>query len=282
MSAMRHPLATVILMAGLTGCRAEPPPQGVDDASPPELGADGNLQGQVYERAVVFTTSVGDSTLIVPWLFGARTRPGGVTRTARAWLARGGEWEPFFQESWETPPTRVPWRLHPRGGLRLVVGEGEALEALLFEEGRRRLEVEIGGTRAEWNGSQGETFTVADGAAVLSEQRLPGLVLDFARAHRGESPPPGDWMFLISGDSLQVVLSGKDEPSAAGGTLEGWGATTGCERDPVAGRLRLVGGDPCLRGGSPRGTGPLEPGNRRWRDERGSRGENCSHRSGRG
>ena len=222
MSAMRHPLATVILMAGLTGCRAEPPPQGVDDASPPELGADGNLQGQVYERAVVFTTSVGDSTLIVPWLFGARTRPGGVTRTARAWLARGGEWEPFFQESWETPPTRVPWRLHPRGGLRLVVGEGEALEALLFEEGRRRLEVEIGGTRAEWNGSQGETFTVADGAAVLSEQRLPGLVLDFARAHRGESPPPGDWMFLISGDSLQVVLSGKDEPSAAGGTLEGW------------------------------------------------------------
>jgi hypothetical protein len=104
----------------------------------------------------------------------------------------------------------------------LVVGEGEALEALLFEEGSRRLEVEIGGTRAEWNGSQGETFTVTDGAAVLSERRLPGLVLDFARAHRGESPPPGDWMFLISGDSVQAVLSGKDAPSASGGTLEGW------------------------------------------------------------
>ena len=222
MSTLRRFLPTLTLMAGLTGCGPEPPPQGVDDASPPELGAAGNLQGRVYERAVVFTTSVADSTLIVPWLFSARTKPGGVARTARAWLARGGEWEPFLQESWETPPTRVPWRLHPHGLLRLVVGEGEALEALLFEEGRRRLEVEIGRARAEWNGSQGETFTVADGAAVLSEQRLPGLVLDFSRAHQGESPLPGDWMFLISGDSVQVVLSGKDEPSAAGGTLEGW------------------------------------------------------------
>ena len=219
---MRRLLPTLILVAGLTGCLAEPPPQGVDDASPPELGDAGNLQGRVYERAVVFTTSVGDSTLIVPWLFSARTKPGGVDRTARAWLARGGEWEPFFEENWETPPTRVPWRLHPRGLLRLVVGEGEALEALLFEEGRRRLEVEIGGTRTEWNGSQGETFTVADGAAVLSEQRLPGLVLDFARVHQAEAPPPGDWMFLISGDSVQVVLSGKDEPTAGEGTLEGW------------------------------------------------------------
>ena len=222
MSANGRLLPKLILIAGLTGCRAEPPPQGVDDALPPELGDAGTVQGRFYERAVVFTTSVGDSTLIVPWLFSARTKPGAVARTARAWLARGGEWEPFFEETWETPPTRVPWRLHPRGPLRLVVGEGEAMEALLFEEGRRRLDVEIGATRTVWNGSQGETFTVADGAAVLSEQRLPGLVLDFARAHRGEAPPPGDWMFLISGDSVQVVLSGKDEPTADGGTLEGW------------------------------------------------------------
>ena len=222
MSAMRRFLPTLILMAGLTACRTEALPQGTDDAAPLEPGAAGNLQGQVYERAVVFITSVGDSTLIVPWQFSASTRPGGVARTARAWLARGGEWEPFLQESWETPPTRVPWRLHPRGRLRLVVGEGEALEALLFEEGSRRLEVEIGSTRTEWSGSQGETFTIADGAAVLSERRLPGIVLDLAQAHRGESPPADDWMFLISGDSVQVVLSGTDELAAAVGTLEGW------------------------------------------------------------
>jgi len=222
MSAMLRFLPPLILVAGLTACRTEAPPQGTDDAAAPETGGAGNLQGQVYERAVVFITSVGDSTLIVPWQFSARTRPSGVARTARAWLARGGAWEPFLQESWETPPTRVPWRLHPRGRLRLVVGEGGALETLLFEEGRRHLEVEIGGTRTEWSGSQGATFTIADGAAVLSEQRLPGLVLDLARAQRDESPPEGDWIFLISGDSVQVVMSGTNEPAATVGTLEGW------------------------------------------------------------
>ena len=218
----RRLLPALALVAGLIACSADAPPEGAGSASAPDPGSAGNLQGRVFERAVVFLTSAGDSTLIVPWLFSARTKPGGVDRTARAWLARGGEWEPFLLESWETSPTRVPWRLHPRGKLRLVVGEGEALEALLFEEGARRLEVQIGGTRAQWSGSQGETFLVEDGAAILAERRLPGLVLDLARVHRGESPPPGDWMFLTSGDSVQVVLSGTDASAAGAGTFEGW------------------------------------------------------------
>ena len=195
---------------------------GVTTDSTTEPGTPGALPGRVYERAVVFVTSVGDSTLIVPWIFNARTKPGGVDRVARAWLSRGGAWEEFLQESWETPPTRVPWRLHPRGQLRLVVGEGESLEALLFEEGPRRLEVQMGATRAQWNGSQGETFLVVEGAAVLADRRLPGLVLDLARAHRGESPPPGDWMFLTAGDSVQLVLSGTDVPVGGTASYEGW------------------------------------------------------------
>ena len=70
----------------------------------------------------------------------------------------------------------------------------------------------------------GETFLVSEGAAVLAEQRVPGLVLDLARANRGESPPPGDWMFLVSGDSLQMVLTGNESPGTQGSTsYEGWG-----------------------------------------------------------
>ncbi len=218
----RRLLLALALTLGLSACRAEAPQAGVDPDSTALPGATGALPGRAYERAVVFLTAVGDSTLIVPWLFNSRTRPGGVDRIARAWLSRGGVWEAFLLESWETPPTRVPWRLHPRGRLRLVVGEGESLEALLFEEGPRRLEVQMGATRAEWHGSQGETFLVADGAAVLSDRRLPGLVLDLARAHRGESPPPGDWMFLTSGDSVQLVLSGTDVPVGGTASYEGW------------------------------------------------------------
>ena len=221
--ARRSFLRAAVLLAGFTACTPEPPPAGVEGEAAPQAGGVGSLQGRVFERAVVFLTSAGDSTLIVPWLFTARTRPGGVDRVARGWLARGGAWEPFFHESWQTPPTRVPWRLQPRKQFRLVVGAGETLEALVFEEGPRRLEVELGATRAEWTGLQGETFLVVEGAAVLSERRLPGLVLDLGRAHRGETPPAGDWMFLTSGDSVQIVLSGTDATGSGVGTFEGWG-----------------------------------------------------------
>lgn len=212
-----------LLALALASCSPESPPRGAPGIAPEEVNAGGAVQGNVFERAVVFVTATGDSTLIVPWLFTARTKPGGVERTARAWLARGGEWEPFFQESWETEPTRVPWRLHPRGALRLVMGDGEAVEALVFEGGPRQLEVNLAATRVEWSGSQGETYLVADGAAVLADRRLPGLVLDLARARRGDTQAGGDWAFLMSGDSVQVVLSGTDGTANGQGPFEGWG-----------------------------------------------------------
>jgi hypothetical protein len=100
--------------------------------------------------------------------------------------------------------------------------EGEALQAIIFESGPKRLEVDVGATRSQWTGSQGETYLVADGAAVLSERRVPGIVLDLARQRRGDNTPPGDWMFLTSGDSVQVVLSGTG-PKGGVGPFEGWG-----------------------------------------------------------
>ena len=201
-------VCTLLLLALLAACTRETPPDGAAGSADPDSTAANAIPGRVFERAVVFLTSVGDSTMIVPWLFAARTKPGGVDRVARAWLDRGGEWEPFLDQSWETTPTRAPWRLLPRGPLHLMVGQGEVLETIAFEEGPRRLEVEMAGIRSEWSGTQGETWVVADGAAVLSDRRLPGLVLDLARAHRGDAAPAGDWMFLASGDSVVMVLSG--------------------------------------------------------------------------
>ena len=216
--------ATLALAATVLTCRAEAPADRAPGTATREASPPLDAPGRVVERGVVFLGSVGDSSLTVLWLFTAHTRPDGVDRRARAWLARGGAWESFLEERWETARTRVPWRVHPHGRLRLVIGDGETLEALVFSEGPRRLEVAIGGPRAEWNGSQGETFLVADGAAVLAEQRIPGLVLDFARARRGETPPPGDWMFLTSGDSVQMVLTGIESPAGRESSgYEGWG-----------------------------------------------------------
>lgn len=214
--------AAALLLCALAACAREAPKDGSTGQAEGQTGAAAAAAGRVFEHAVVFVTSVGDSTIIVPWLFTARTKPGGVDRTARAWLERGGAWEPFYQESWETEPTRVPWRLHPHGALRLIMDEGEAIQAIVFEGGPRRLEVDLGATRSQWTGSQGETYLVADGAAVLSDRRVPGLVLDLARQRRADNQPPGDWMFLTSGDSVQVVLSGIG-PKGSVGAFEGWG-----------------------------------------------------------
>jgi hypothetical protein len=218
MSTPRVALAAVISLATFASCAPEAPAEGDAGSPPAEEGTPSDVQGRVFERAVVFVGAVGDSTLIVPWLFTARTKPGGVDRTARAWLKRGDVWEPFFEESWETEPTRVPRRLHPRGALRLIMATGEALEAVVFEGGPRRLEVDLGTTRGQSSGSQLESYLVAEGAAILSDRRVPGLVLDFERQPRRENQPPGDWMFLTSGDSIQIVLTG----AGSRGPFEGW------------------------------------------------------------
>src|SRR5687767_5234631 len=101
MSSARN-LVAVLSLALLAACAREVPAEGEAGSPPGESGTPSDIQGRVFERAVVFVGAVGDSTLIVPWLFTARTKPGGVDRTVRAWLKRGDVWEPFFEESWET------------------------------------------------------------------------------------------------------------------------------------------------------------------------------------
>jgi hypothetical protein len=164
------------------------------------------FRGRVYERSFVFTTLTGDSTLLVPWLLSTRTRPGGTDRRARGWLVRGGTWEAFYDEQWESPRTRAPWRVLPHGALRLIVGEGDAVESLVFSQGPRQLELELSAPLIEWAGARGQMFRILDAAVHLADQRVGGVALDMARVHGTDAETPGDWAFLTSGDSLQAVL----------------------------------------------------------------------------
>lgn len=206
-----------LLVPALAGC----PPEGVPDEASEgpdttEAEAGRPEPGQVHGRNVVFLATRGDSTLVVPWIFTARTRPGRVDRRARAWLDRAGSWDAFFEEAWGTPPTRAPWRLLPRGPLRLVVGDDDALQGIIYREGGRNLEIVLGAPRAEWSGPGGERFLVRDGAALLSGEEVRGVVFEAQLVRRAEDPPHGDWAFLTSGDSAQVVLydpSPEDPPS---------------------------------------------------------------------
>jgi len=98
------------------------------------------------------------------------------------------------------------------------------VERIFFEEGPRRLEVILGDLLVEWTGQRAQTFRVHQGSTLLSSRQVPGFVLDMARAWKAEDPPPGDWVFLISGDSLQVVMEDQDSNgNSSGGSFSGWG-----------------------------------------------------------
>lgn len=197
-------------------------PETTPQVSPDTQGqpvASGNFRGRIYERNFVFTALSGDSAFVVPWLITAQTRPGGVDRRARGFFARGSTWENFFDQSWETPPSRAPWRILPHGSLRLVVGDGEVVEGVIFSEGPRQLELELsGGALMEWTGTRGQIYRLLEGAAYLSDQRVGGLVLDMTRVHGAKEAAQGDWAFLLSGDSLQVIL---ETPTAAPAGTQG-------------------------------------------------------------
>jgi hypothetical protein len=224
------PALALAALVVLTGCGPSEPAPARDTVTAGGASAPGTFRGRIYERNFVFTTLTGDSTFLVPWLMSAQTRPGGVDRHARGSLARGTAWEAFYDASWTTPPTRVPWRIIPHGNLRLMVGEGDAIEQILFSEGPRQLELELSGDPLiEWTGVQGQTYRLIDAAIYISDRRVGGMALDMARVHgsdgsdEADEADEGDWAFLVSGDSLQVVL---ESPSAADpgapGACRGW------------------------------------------------------------
>lgn len=220
-------LALAIALSAVVACGDPPSPRG-DRALPEAASPDSaqNISGRVYERWLVFTASDSGegSTLVAPFFFTARTVPDGVERSVRGWLNRDDAWEVVVRERWSTPPSRAPWRILPRGPLRLVVGQQDAVQTLIYGAGSRTLELEPGASLVEWNGSRGETFLLQEASLSIAGQGIRGVLLDLGRARRREDPLPGDWALLVSGDSLHVVLSSPREgPDDQAGPSEGFG-----------------------------------------------------------
>jgi hypothetical protein len=215
---------TLILMALVVGCgQTDGPPPEAEPTESDSVTQIRNFQAISYERHIVFLTFQEDSALLVPWFFSAQTRPDGVGREVRGWLARGDTWDPFLAESWADSPNAAPWRILPRGPVRLIVGLEDALETILFQEGGRNLEMNLGELLVEWSGQRAQTYRVHEGTIILSDQTVEGYILDLTRAWAEEDSPPGDWGILLSGDSLQVVLEDLEpESGPEGGAFSLW------------------------------------------------------------
>jgi hypothetical protein len=94
----------------------------------------------VFDREFLFISDSVAPLVAVPWFFRARAQVGGVLSERFAWVQRAGAWESLLRESTAGPPSRTPWRILPEGPLRLVVGQGDVVEALLFRGGTADLE----------------------------------------------------------------------------------------------------------------------------------------------
>lgn len=199
--------ALLALLTAAVGCAEEPGAPPTETAAPPDTPAEAAADtGRVYERTVAFLGTGTDSVFGVPWLLSVRTGGETVRRTGQGWFLRGDVWDPFYDDQWETPLMRAPWRPLPHGPLRMVVGEGDALEQLSFVDGGRRLDLALDASLAEWTGRRGETFRFLEAGLVLAERRIDGVALDLNRTHQPVEGPSGDWVMLVSGDSLHAVL----------------------------------------------------------------------------
>ena len=204
---MRAATILVVLITVVVACDRQVQPQSIS-TSRPQLNTipDPQPDNRLYERNIVFMTTGTDSLILVPWLFRASTLEKGVERTAEGWLARAGLWELFFTDRWDSPPTRTPFRVHPRDPMNLVIGPGDLLERIVFEEGTRQLEVILGEGMSDWSGSHGETFRVHRGTALFGNLRVEGMVMDMNRVQLRDSPRPGEWMFLTGPERLAIVI----------------------------------------------------------------------------
>ncbi len=208
---------------GIAACA----PESEDGSSGPGEGetaseVERNFRPVVYERNVVVLTLGGDSTIVVPWVFGARNDGASVRHEIRGWLSRGDTWDAFFSDQWTTGPSRAPFRILPRGPVDLVVGAGDALEAILYEQGARRLETALETPIADWSGSRGESLQLHRGALLLGDGRLEARVLDLTRSHREDQVPPGDWIFLEGGPELNLILASADVGAGADASYSAW------------------------------------------------------------
>jgi len=177
--------------------------------------------GRSYERLLVFLSVREEEPVLLPWQFESRTRPGGVDRTVDAALLSGETWEAFFEASWSGPPSRAPWRLLPRGEMALIVSESDRLENVIFRQPPNELDLALGNPYVDWSGPRGEGVRVSEAALVVANLRTPGSVVDVSRNWRPAERSPGDWVVLVSGDSLHLILEGETE--GAGASYRGWG-----------------------------------------------------------
>lgn len=183
---------------------------------------------EVFDRHIVFFSSDADSTVTIPWFFRSSSTPDGIGREETVRLSRGGEWELLADHRVEHPASRSPWRIAPGGSTTgLVVGLDDRLEALVFRDPPRELELRVGNLMTEWARPGEATVRLHEGEAIFPSGSVEGMVLDINRRWEARDDlrnEPGDWIFVRSDGPFQLYLEQREaapDPLSAA-TYRGW------------------------------------------------------------
>ncbi len=160
-----------------------------------------------FERSFVFLSNRQDSVLSAGWMADAASRPDGVDRISRGVVTLAGTGQVFYRATAVTSPSAVPWRLLPDTAMRILVGESDRVEQLIFEKAAPPVAFRLGDLLNEWTTGFGAVMRLLDAEVEVGGRTFTGRLLDVTHSWReSTNPPPGDWMLLTSGDSLALVM----------------------------------------------------------------------------
>lgn len=205
---MRKSLLLVLVLVAMSACRdaAEQLAEPIADRVEPQRAP------SRYNREFVFVGGNAETPVVVPFDFQTVDGEGEMLdRGVRGWLARGDAWDRFVDETFETSRTGGVWRVVPGGDLTVLAGGSTEVETIAFEEGDRRLRLDVGRPTTGWNEAGSSRFRLLSGRLTVGPEALSGPLFEMLRADRNAEDgwPEGgdsDVLFLTAGDSIFVVI----------------------------------------------------------------------------
>lgn len=179
---------TSILLAALLAapaCEAGSPWTGGSDPATDEVAPDFGPTA-AYNRRLLFLGSGTDLPTAAVFDFVALSDSAGIRRGARARVVVDTAWRVLMDDGWEMDAMREPWRLVPHGPLKMVVGEGGDLGALVVRD-TSITRLELGPTIAEHSPDVGTQLVLRNARLGLDGAAVDGVLLD-AQLGRAVSP----------------------------------------------------------------------------------------------
>jgi hypothetical protein len=193
----------------------EPPPEPSPEGSTPVVGAE-------HLRVLAFVSLDAATPTVLPWSFRATIGEEGIHRVRTLSVGRGSDWEPLLADSMVTPLNRFPWRILPGGPVRLVVGPGDAVASIGFEDATRSMELLPGEFLAEWLPSPGVSWRIHRASVLFPSSESTGLLLDLSRSRGPGGVAALEWAFLHAGAATQFLFAEVPGGGAGAAGISTW------------------------------------------------------------